>query len=297
MPATAAAAAAAGPRAPLLAAVALFSAGIAALVAAVSLASSALPAPPPPATPARLLSYLPHSGLHNQRLALENALVLAALLNRTLLLPPARLGAPAPYRPSPALARLLRLDAARDGLAHCSLPHARAAPECATHGPAHADVAWTTLFALPDDIPVHAPSGYPALDGTLPPSYALPDSSLYAYQFVDSSLPPRKSRYAARIPISFLASLPAPHLHLGSLHGTSRLRLSSPTTRALRSHIRAALLPAHPALDAAVKNAERRLGGEAKFVGAHVRVADGPFGERVGQTVRGVWFALVQDVL
>jgi len=35
----------------------------------------------------KFLSYLPHSGFHNQRIALENALVLARLLNRTLLVP------------------------------------------------------------------------------------------------------------------------------------------------------------------------------------------------------------------
>ena len=40
----------------------------------------------------KLLSYLPHSGFHNQRIALENALVLARLLNRTLFVPPIRFG-------------------------------------------------------------------------------------------------------------------------------------------------------------------------------------------------------------
>ncbi|KAL8284078.1 hypothetical protein RQP46_005191 [Phenoliferia psychrophenolica] len=37
---------------------------------------------------ARYLSYLPHSGFHNQRIALTNAFVLSTLLNRTLLVPP-----------------------------------------------------------------------------------------------------------------------------------------------------------------------------------------------------------------
>ena len=41
---------------------------------------------------AHYLSYNPHSGMHNQRIQLENALVLAELLNRTLLLPSLRLG-------------------------------------------------------------------------------------------------------------------------------------------------------------------------------------------------------------
>ncbi|KAF9901410.1 hypothetical protein BX616_002275 [Lobosporangium transversale] len=42
----------------------------------------------PPADQERFLGYFPHSGLHNQRIALETALRLAGYLNRTLLLPP-----------------------------------------------------------------------------------------------------------------------------------------------------------------------------------------------------------------
>jgi hypothetical protein len=47
------------------------------------------------------LTYLPHSGFHNQRISLENAFVLAALLNRTLIVPPARLSSNSiPYLPT-----------------------------------------------------------------------------------------------------------------------------------------------------------------------------------------------------
>lgn len=40
----------------------------------------------------RYLAYLPHSGLSNQRIELANALLLAHMLNRTLIIPPAFLG-------------------------------------------------------------------------------------------------------------------------------------------------------------------------------------------------------------
>src|SRR5258708_16595107 len=55
-----------------------------------------------PTNPTTLyLTYLPHSGFHNQRISLENAFVLAALLNRTLIVPPARLSSnPIPYLPT-----------------------------------------------------------------------------------------------------------------------------------------------------------------------------------------------------
>ncbi|KAG0197606.1 hypothetical protein BGX28_008882, partial [Mortierella sp. GBA30] len=47
--------------------------------------------PRPPDEGERFLGFLPHSGFHNQLLSLENALRLAAYLNRTLLLPPLHL--------------------------------------------------------------------------------------------------------------------------------------------------------------------------------------------------------------
>lgn len=41
---------------------------------------------------ARYLSYLPHSGLHNQMICLQNALILGHMLNRTVIIPYIRLG-------------------------------------------------------------------------------------------------------------------------------------------------------------------------------------------------------------
>ncbi|GAA5898596.1 hypothetical protein JCM6882_000875 [Rhodosporidiobolus microsporus] len=49
---------------------------------------------PPADEEERFVGYLPHSGFHNQRSALTNALFLAALLNRTLLVPPVWIGWP-----------------------------------------------------------------------------------------------------------------------------------------------------------------------------------------------------------
>ena len=59
------------------------------------------PKPPPPCSSPdeRYLAYEPHSGFHNQRVSLVNALALAKLLNRTLLLPPARVGLATSWKP------------------------------------------------------------------------------------------------------------------------------------------------------------------------------------------------------
>ncbi|BGP36535.1 hypothetical protein JCM10449v2_000436 [Rhodotorula kratochvilovae] len=43
---------------------------------------------------AKYIGFLPHSGYHNQRIALQNALMLGKLLNRTVLIPPVWIGWP-----------------------------------------------------------------------------------------------------------------------------------------------------------------------------------------------------------
>ncbi|CAG8511265.1 6808_t:CDS:1 [Funneliformis mosseae] len=47
---------------------------------------------PLPKDEEKYMTYIPHSGFHNQRIALENAVYLAWYLNRTLILPPIILG-------------------------------------------------------------------------------------------------------------------------------------------------------------------------------------------------------------
>ncbi|KAL8279398.1 hypothetical protein RQP46_008210 [Phenoliferia psychrophenolica] len=44
----------------------------------------------------KYLGFLPHSGFHNQRMALQNALLLGSILNRTVLVPPVWIGWPTP---------------------------------------------------------------------------------------------------------------------------------------------------------------------------------------------------------
>lgn len=61
----------------------------------------------PPPEHERFLAYLPHSGYHNQRIALANAILLGNLLNRTVLMPYARLGKPVGWKEKSMLQRVL----------------------------------------------------------------------------------------------------------------------------------------------------------------------------------------------
>ncbi|KAG0300507.1 hypothetical protein BGZ97_003194 [Linnemannia gamsii] len=66
----------------------------------------------------KYLTFLPHSGFHNQRTELENALLLARLLNRTLIMPKVYLGPPMPWLSFNLLHSRL-LYQTKIGLEHC----------------------------------------------------------------------------------------------------------------------------------------------------------------------------------
>jgi hypothetical protein len=54
----------------------------------------------------RYIAYLPHSGYHNQRIEITNAILMGMMLNRTVLVPYVRLGQAVGWRPKELLQRL-----------------------------------------------------------------------------------------------------------------------------------------------------------------------------------------------
>lgn len=77
------------------------------------------PLPVEPVETEKFITYVPHSGLHNQRIAFENAIFLAWSLNRTLILPPLLLGKRFGYTDYDImLSRLLPLKSDKTNLEH-----------------------------------------------------------------------------------------------------------------------------------------------------------------------------------
>ncbi|KAG8219198.1 hypothetical protein J3R82DRAFT_9 [Butyriboletus roseoflavus] len=253
------------------------------------------------------LAYLPHSGLHNQRIALENAFTLARLLNRTLLVPPARLGPKTlRYVRSSTLARMLRLSDKRQGRVHCArIPVDVPRPdECADHM-TYTLVPWAWLVDLrpiaAQQALVRASNGTAAwrtewLGVRHNETLHLPDTEPYEYQFVDTPAPAREGdKYLHTIPIDTLAAAPQRLIQLGTLFGSSRLRLRKEENRRIRGEVRRHMVFANAVLTLAAERIGEVLGGT--YVGAHVRVGDGRFQKGARANVRLVWWKLIRDVL
>jgi GDP-fucose protein O-fucosyltransferase len=252
----------------------------------------------------KYLAYLPHSGLHNQRIALENALVLARILNRTLLVPPARLGNDLiSYHKFDDLYSLL-IHSRKQSSLHCSnLPSAVSPPsECWDYFD-YTYVSWDWLVDLSSvaaEQPAfhHESFTYPWLENPPPDTdtLRLKDQTAYDFRFVDytpalDAAP--HPRYLVSMPISTLVTSSAQLIQLGTLFGSSRLHFTEPGHLAARTAIRERMAFANPHLRAASLAAANALGGQDAFLAAHVRLSNGRFCAAQAQTVRSIWYRLV----
>ncbi|KAH8999701.1 hypothetical protein EDB86DRAFT_2909780 [Lactarius hatsudake] len=255
----------------------------------------------------RYLAYLPHSGFHNQRIALENALVLARILNRTLLVPPAHLGSNVfSYHKSDELYRLL-VHSGKQGLFHCSkVPSIISPPECWGYYD-YTYVSWDWLVdlssvAIEQPLFHHELFTYPWLENPPPDADTLKlrDQTAYDFRFVDYTPAPdapSHPRYHTAYLIATLAASDAQLIQLGTLFGSARLHLRDRGHRAARTAIRERMAFANPYLRRASLAAAHALGGPDAFLAAHVRLANGPFLVVQAQTVRVAWYRLVACAL
>ncbi len=256
----------------------------------------------------KYMSYLPHSGYHNQRIAFENALTLAYLLNRTLIVPPVRLGSQSiRYYNFDTLSRYLALSG-KEGLKHCTIvpDHTFALPpECRNYFN-YTLMSWDWLVNL-TDIATHQK----LLHGwDLTPQwiqthlrlssddvYPLKDTKPYQYRFLDNASDPAppNEKYDGIIHIDDLAQNPQRLIQFGTLFGTSRLRLVHENNDHFRAQIRESMVFAPTQLNNAVQAVLDEL--PSIFLGAHVRLGDGWFKNSGEKNVRLVWWKLVHQVL
>ena len=253
----------------------------------------------------KYMAYFPHSGLHNQRIALENALVLAKLLNRTLLVPFLRLGKPVPYFPFEQLKHYTALGS-RVGLEHCSFFSVGVStPECEGYGGwTHVPWQWIVdLHAIGETIGVRMAQSDGGVDWMTKLNISdantltLRDTGPYDFRFMDTldDVSPRQDKYQSSIHIPSLAQTPEKLLQIGTLFGSSRLRLRQAENKSIRRDVRRGMAFTNSVLSRVTDIICEALGGV--YLGAHLRVGDGQFKERNADNTRLLWWKLVHHTL
>lgn len=252
----------------------------------------------------KYLSYLPHSGFHNQRIAFENALTLASLLNRTLIVPPIRLGnEPIRYYNFNALSNALALSG-KEGLEHCArIPEHVALPaECFEYHQ-YTFLPWTWLVNLSPqyklihrlDMSSRWIRDHLKLKDTQ--IYSLKDTKPYQFRFLDvaedSARP--NPKYDTIIRIEELAQKEHRLIQLGTLFGTSRLRLVQREHYNIRGSIRRSMVfSPHPLRDV---TSQIVTSLPSLYLAAHIRIGDGWFMSIAEENARLVWWRLLYGVL
>ena len=240
------------------------------------------------------LTYLPHSGFHNQRVSLENAFVLAALLNRTLIVPPARLSSkPIRYFPTRKLVSAIEISNDRT-LEPCptgqDFNDILGNDMCNPYGD-FIHLSWRHLMPidrLRNKIPFierdDMRQGWFNASLNIPSDdvYWARDKSSYEFSFYDTpsgvSINPKYSRH---IHLGDLSNQTQGYrlLHFGTLFGSGRLRLSDSSSFEHLKTVREAMALSNPLLNKLSDQVVKRIGGKDSYYAIHLRLRDGVFAE------------------
>ncbi|GAA6061111.1 hypothetical protein JCM10212_006142 [Sporobolomyces blumeae] len=276
-------------------------------------------ATPPDRGGERYLAYSPHSGYHNQRISLENALTLAYLLDRTLLLPPIWLGHAIPYISFDKLQRRLEM-ASKTGLQARCIPYGDESDDVPVPRECEGFWDWTkvdwdflvdlgeaeklvkverrwnlSLEWMEDSLGIEQAKSGKGGKGDV---YSLKDDTLYQYRFYDSKDDPEPlDKWTTRIDVEDFKAKTDPYklVHVGTMFGTSRLRTSTERAFDARSTFRRSMVFRNAAVDEVTEEVRDLLGGEGRYYGLHLRVGDGIFQKDARKNMRGVWDKLCRD--
>ncbi|KAI9488304.1 hypothetical protein BDB00DRAFT_748996, partial [Zychaea mexicana] len=249
----------------------------------------------------KYISFYPHSGFHNQRIALVNALMLAERLNRTLLLPPVVLGEPIHWRKYDSLESFHRrmtkahLDSCRE---YIEMPEN--APEKCLASFRYTSLRWDRLFdmsAIKQRVRIRYRDDYHRTylqrkyNITTQGTYHVKDTLLYDYRIADQSGQPLQ-KYQRELFLRDLQEVPERHISFGSLFGTGRVMYSTPESQELRDFLFKQFVFSRKALPDLFDEAEaiiRRIGGSGTYVSMHARVGDSIFERFSGDVMGKLW--------
>ncbi|KAG1082588.1 hypothetical protein G6F42_022522 [Rhizopus arrhizus] len=227
----------------------------------------------------KYITFLPHSGLHNQRIGLINAMILAKALDRTLILPDINIGSAVWWRATPT---------AEFRLAECSSIKQRSNSICKDFTK-YVPVSVESIFDLSA---IHAAGVRTIQRSSMSPSYfeevlgaseqdiyRLDDNARYSYRIYDSRDNQddiRTFRYRVDM---------------------EDLRQRNEKVMLFAQHLREEISITHPIVLRQALSVIPLLGGPENFVGVHLRQGDGFFKALQDETLNTLRATLEQTNL
>ncbi|KAI8343471.1 hypothetical protein BC941DRAFT_411514 [Chlamydoabsidia padenii] len=265
----------------------------------------------------KFLTYLPHSGLHNQRIALINSIILAKALNRTLIMPELNLGIATYWRPSTHLP--YRLDECGGKYQQQQQQEGKKdtpwwSANCYDYRQ-YLPMAVETIFDLSAvhkmgvktiqrrDMRLDYFERYwsvPRDERNRTLAYQVQDLSRYSYQIVDNSNQSNSNnnnsnKFVERYTLQQLGQRQETFLIFNSLFGSDRLALPSGTKWShTRDWLRNEIGVRQPWVINASLDIISRLGGPGSFISVHIRMGDGIFKKMMDETMARVRQQLIE---
>ncbi|KAI7882270.1 hypothetical protein K492DRAFT_176464 [Lichtheimia hyalospora FSU 10163] len=252
----------------------------------------------------RYVSFLPHSGLQNQRIALINAAVIAKALNRTLLLPELNLGKATYWRPSHDLEHLVANCPSNNSISTKCSEYRRYVP-----------MPVDSIFDLG---PFHK-LGIDSIQRNdmhtenlekqfgIKTIYRIHDPSRYSYQILDRNNASATQQFASRLLLEDIIDRPEQLILFGSLFGSNRLGLGDSELKDARQYLRHEMGLSHPDVLKQTNVILSQLGAtperndvneqqvsiaDGSFTSVHMRQGDGVFRKQASNTRTAIRRAL-----
>ncbi|RIB26002.1 hypothetical protein C2G38_2241034 [Gigaspora rosea] len=233
----------------------------------------------------KYLTYLPHSGFHNQRIALENAIFLAWFLNRTLIIPPLLM-----YK-GRALIPMYEFNKLYKGLSKIRVCENSGQEDCKAEP--YIGYKWEELMDftfLNQNIKYiyRQDFNYTNLIESL---HIKNDNEVHNItynreQYCDNSLSTKNVFDCVNL--ADLSKRPEKLLHFGSLFSSLKIITTLPKNTNFRNKLRQMLLPNNPTILSIVNNIVDKIGGTDNFIGVHARLGDGHFSRHQDMTVQNL---------
>ncbi|OBZ81968.1 hypothetical protein A0J61_09984 [Choanephora cucurbitarum] len=270
--------------------------------------------PSPPIDPhEKYLTFFTHSGFQNQLIQVENGILLAWYLNRTLILPKAILGDVFGWN---QFNKLLHHHTVRDTNSYfCSqftdrrLRKKMPCPDPSRYAVASfdelIDLSWARQhvkivereqsdfywlqrqFGIKKDpFLLDDPDVGTFVNGDI---LFFKDKTRYDWRIYDVPAKHRfLGRYVDSLDVAQLHNRTERLIHFTSLFGTGKFAIKDPNNKAFFASLRNSMVYKHPAVLKAAESALEALGGSGHFIGAHLRTADGLFIKAISENIEHI---------
>ncbi|GBC02783.1 hypothetical protein RclHR1_04820001 [Rhizophagus clarus] len=241
----------------------------------------------------RYMTYLPHSGFHNQRNMLENAVFLSWVLNRTLIMPPVIFTKKSiiPHRPYNILYKMITGNMTNNVIT------------CKRKGVEDNRCMFTQLdweelmdfkfikknirYIHRGDQNFNVNELYSFLNITNPENqvFTLAEETRYDFQFYDDENITKVSddQFDHLIHLCSLQRRKEKLIHFGSIYHLNRFNLRFKKNIEFLKSVRENMIINHPVLLDIGDKISEQLGGLGSFIGVHLRLGDMGFDKKFGQ--------------